>query len=143
KTLAREISLRITLSLQECLQLGLALSQALAELHKHGLVHRDVKPANIIFVGGVPKLADIGLVAEVSEARSYVGTEGYIPPEGPGTVQADLYSLGKLLYEIRTGKDRHAFPELPGDLHQQSEAKHLVELNAILLKACQPEPSKR
>jgi len=127
----------------ECIRIGLALTDALAHLHRHGLVHRDIKPANIIFVGGVPKLADIGLVAEVSEARSYVGTEGFIPPEGPGTPQADLYSLGKLLYEISTGQDRHAFPALPSDLAEQNEVAQLVELNAILLKACQPGPRER
>src|SRR5207249_11929545 len=80
---------------------------------------------------------------ETSEARSYVGTEGFIPPEGPGTPQADLYSLGKLLYEISTGKDRHAFPELPADLAEQTEAQALVELNAILLKACQNDVCER
>src|SRR5258707_10455602 len=63
KALGKEISLRGRLPFQDCLHLGLALSQALSELHKHGLVHRDVKPSNIIFVNGVPKLADIGLVA--------------------------------------------------------------------------------
>ena len=56
------------------MRLGLALSQGLAQLHRHDLVHRDVKPFNIIFVNGVPKLGDIGLVADVEEARSYVGT---------------------------------------------------------------------
>src|SRR5207249_4422015 len=80
---------------------------------------------------------------ETSEARSYVGTEGFIPPEGPGSPQADLYSLGKLLYEISTGKDRHAFPELPSDLAEQTEAQQLVELNAILLKACQNDVRAR
>ena len=45
-------------------------------------MHRDIKPSNIIFVNGVPKLADIGLVAAANEARSYVGTEGFIPPRG-------------------------------------------------------------
>src|SRR6185295_4774432 len=64
RTLGKEIAARQTLPFQECLQLGLALSQALAELHKHKLVHRDIKPSNIIFVNGVPKLADIGLLAE-------------------------------------------------------------------------------
>ncbi len=102
KTLGKEISLHKKLTFRECLDLGLALSQALAELHKCGLVHRDVKPANIIFVNGVPKLADIGLVAEFHEAHSYVGTTGFIPPEGPGKPQADIYSLGKVLYEACT-----------------------------------------
>src|SRR4029077_18252295 len=73
KTLAREITLHGKLPFDECLKLGLALSHALAELHKYGLVHRDVKPSNIIFVNGVPKLADIGLVADVAEARPHVG----------------------------------------------------------------------
>ena len=72
-----------------------------------------MKPSNIIFVNGVPKLADIGLVTGVDATRSYVGTEGFAPPEGPGTPQGDLYSLGKVLYEAATGKDRQEFPELP------------------------------
>ena len=45
--------------------------------------------ADIIFVNGAPKLADIGLVA-ASGQQSFVGTEGYVPPEGPGTAQADI-----------------------------------------------------
>ena len=53
----------------------------------------------------------IGLVA-VSGQNSFVGTEGYIPPEGPGTPRADIFSLGKVLYEISTGKDRLDFPEI-------------------------------
>src|SRR6266850_2232882 len=142
KTLAKEISLHGKLSSQESLQLGLALSQALAELHKHGLVHRDVKPSNIIFVNGVPKLADIGLVAEAKEARSYVGTEGFIPPEGPGTPQADVYGLGKVLYEACTGKDRQEFPELPTLLDKFSDTAGFLELNEVILHACKHDLSK-
>ena len=70
------------------------LAQPFDADHPHaGLIHRDIKPSNIIFVNGIPKLADIGLVAEQSEAKSFVGTEGFIPPEGPGTPRADIYSL--------------------------------------------------
>ena len=143
KTLSKEISLRGRLSLPECLQLGIALSDALGELHKHGLTHRDVKPSNIIFVNGVPKLADIGLVAGLDETRSFVGTQGYIPPEGPGTPQADIYSLGKVLYEASTGKDRQDFPELPTALETLGDQEELLELNEVLLQACKNDISKR
>lgn len=143
RTLGKQIAECQKLSFQECLQLGLALSQALAELHKHNLVHRDVKPSNIIFVNGVPKLADIGLVAEFGEARSYVGTEGFIPPEGPGTAQADVYSLGKVLYEASTGKDRHDFPALPSLVDELTDREKFLELNEVILHACQNEPQKR
>ncbi len=142
-SLASEIKRRRRISLQECLQLGMALSHALAELHKHGLVHRDIKPSNIMFVGGVPKLADIGLVALTDEARSYVGTEGFIPPEGPGTPQADIFSLGKVLYEAGTGNDRNDFPELPGEWAQSLEYKGLLELNEVIVQACQPATKDR
>ena len=143
KTLAGEIALHGKLPFQKCLQLGLALSLALEELHKHGLVHRDVKPSNIIFVNGVPKLADIGLVAGVDEAGSYVGTEGFIPPEGPGSPAADIFSLGKVLYEAGTGKDRQEFPELPTRLDQFPDRNEFLELNEVILLAGQNDPRQR
>jgi serine/threonine protein kinase len=122
---------------------ALTLTQGLGHMHKHGLLHRDIKPSNIIFVNGIPKLADIGLVAEQSEAKSFVGTEGFIPPEGPGTPQSDIYSLGKVLYEIATGKDRHEFPALPTLLGDESSDKGLLELNSVFLKACQSDIRQR
>ncbi len=143
KTLSREVKLRGRLPVRECLQLGMTLSGALAHLHEGGLVHRDIKPSNIIFVNGTPKLADIGLVASFSAAFSFVGTEGFIPPEGPGTIQADIYSLGKVLYECATGKDRQEFPELPTALGKAEDRQALLELNEVILKACARETAKR
>jgi serine/threonine protein kinase len=143
RTLASELKCRGRLSFDECVQLGLALSSALNYLHRHGLIHRDVKPSNILYVGGVPKLGDIGLVGEAGEFASYVGTEGYIPPEGPGTPKADVFSLGKVLYEAATGQDRLDFPLLPpGDGDAVAKAR-LAELNEVVLQACAPDPRFR
>src|SRR5437867_265747 len=125
------------------LEIGLALTEALGHIHSHGLVHRDVKPSNIIFVNGIPKLADIGLVTDVGDAKSIVGTEGYLAPEGPGSPQADIYSLGKVLYEISMGRDRRQFPDLPLDWQDNPDRVRLLELNEVLLKACAQDARQR
>jgi hypothetical protein len=130
------------LPVSECLRIGLLLADALSALHREGLAHRDIKPSNIIFVNGAPKLADIGLVATRGQ-QSFVGTEGYVPPEGPGTAQADIYSLGKVLYEISMGKDRLDFPEVSTNLDERTDKAELLQLNEVLLKACAHTPAKR
>ena len=143
RTLARDLHYRGRLPLEDCLQLGLTLSFALGHLHRHGLIHRDVKPSNIIFVGGVPKLADIGLVTDAVGANTFVGTEGFVPPEGPTSPQADIYALSKVLYEAAMGKDRNEFPEPFTQISTDRESVSLMELNAVLLRACAPDPKAR
>ncbi len=136
KTLRAVLKERGRLPANECVEIGLALTSGLAHMHKHGLVHRDIKPSNIIFVGGAPKLADIGLVTDADTTLSYVGTEGYIPPEGPGAAQADIFSLGKVLYEMATGQDRRQFPDLPPDLKDWPDQAAVLEFNEVLVQAC-------
>ncbi len=145
RTLRSDLYLRGRLPFEECLNIALALATALDHLHRHGLVHRDIKPSNIIFVNGIPKLADIGLVARTEATLSLVGTEGYFPPEGPGKPQADIFSLGKVLYEMATGRDRQAYPELPTNLIEQpaAERAQLAELNEIIVSACHTDLKQR
>jgi len=143
RTLAYDLTERRRLPIGECVRVGAALASGLGYLHRHGLVHRDVKPSNIIFVNGFPKLADMGLVTSRSEPRFHLGTEGFIAPEGAGLPQADIYALGKVLYEMSTGKDRNEYPELPVDLGNSAEDRDLVEFLKIVLKACRTKPVMR
>jgi hypothetical protein len=143
RTLAGDISQRGRLPLKECVELGMRLAAALGHLHSRGLVHRDIKPSNIIFVNGEPKLADIGLVTQIGTKTTFVGTEDYLAPEGPGGPGADIYALGKLLYEVGMGKSAEQFPELPTRLRELPEAPGLMRLNGIVLKACQQQVGKR
>ncbi len=143
RTLKSDLLFRARLPFEECVQIGIALTTALEHLHANGLVHRDVKPSNIIFVNGVAKLADIGLVTGIDATRSYVGTEGFAAPEGPGTPQADLYSLGKVLYEAATGKDRQEFPDLPTQLRDIPDREGLMKLNAVITRACRHDSKDR
>jgi eukaryotic-like serine/threonine-protein kinase len=142
RTLKIDLARHKRLSADDSIRLGLSLTEALEALHARGLTHRDIKPSNIIFIEGVPKLADIGLVA-ASGQSSFVGTEGYVPPEGPGTPRADVYSLGKLLYETCTGKDRLDFPEIDSQLSTRPDRERLLQLNDVLVKACANDPKKR
>ncbi len=142
KTLRAELLARGRIPVKESIEIGLSVATALVELHRHRLSHRDIKASNIIFVEGRPKLADIGLVA-ASGQNSFVGTEGYVPPEGPGTPTADVYSLGKVLYEISMGKDRLDFPAVATGLGALADKVELIQLNEVLLKACAADKAKR
>ena len=143
RTLAQDIHQWGRLPVGECIRLGAAIASALGFLHRQRLTHRDLKPSNIIFVNGFPKLADVGLVAGISRKREYVGTEGYVPPEGSGTAQADLYSLGKVLYEMSTGNSADKYPALPANLGTGLDDLELEQFNQIVLKACHTHPWSR
>jgi CHASE2 domain-containing sensor protein len=146
RNLAKDIEKRGRIPFDECLQLALDLTAALDYLHQQKLIHRDIKPSNIIFVRGQPKIADIGLVTEVAATghdATWIGTPGYIPPEGPGTPAADVFSLGKVLYEAAMGRTLEHFPELPDTLIERPDYKQLVQLNQIILKAAENNVSVR
>ena len=123
---------------------GARLADALAVLHAAGLVHRDVKPENILLVNGESRLGDYGLVGEPGSKPGFHGTEGYRPLEGTSDAGGDLYALGKTLYSTWTARDRLEFPSLPrGVLDPPDWNERGSQLNDIILRACHAQPHKR
>jgi serine/threonine protein kinase len=110
------------LPLGEVLRLGIDLADALAELHAQGLVHRDVKPENVLLDGDHAMVIDFGLVCASRPAgdaarpdERLMGTPAYMSPEqwtrgGPVDARTDVYSLGCLLYELLAGHAPHDPP---------------------------------
>lgn len=138
------------LSIDQACKITQQLLNGLQDLHNNGLIHRDVKPENIVFVNRTPKLSDIGLVSFIDTTRSISGTMGYIPPEVISAAassgkykfsqQSDLYALGKVLYCIATGYSPEKYPSIPFELHKNYEMK---KINQILEKACNRNHKKR
>jgi len=146
KNLRRELDRRGAYPIKEFVELAAELAGVLHYLHTRELIHRDIKPSNIIFVNGRPKFADVGLVTHIAEKGrdvTYLGTEGFIAPEGPGTPGADVFSLGKVIYEATMGRLAAQFPELPTKVPEQSDAVDLMQINRIILKACETDPKLR
>jgi WD40 repeat protein len=143
RTLEYDVRTGGRLPVAACIQLALNLADALDHLHGCGLVHRDVKPANVIFVAGRAKLADPGSITDALEPRTLIGTEGFMPPEGRGSQRGDLYSLGRLLYHASTGKPATEFPNPPLDLDRWDDHQVWLELNEVLERACSFDPAQR
>ncbi len=102
------------LAIERAVSIAEDLCRALAYAHEHGIVHRDVKPANIWLTGdGAAKLGDFGLATAADRSRltlsgTVVGTAAYMAPEQalgqPADARSDLYALGCVLYELLTGR---------------------------------------
>ncbi len=116
ETLRRIMSREGPLPEQRCIEIGLQIARALEEAHRSGMVHRDVKPENILIESssGVPKLADLGLAksvvagdTSVTQVGTALGTPNYISPEQARgeqqiDIRTDIYSLGATLYHAAT-----------------------------------------
>lgn len=119
------------------------LCRALAYVHSRGLVHRDLKPGNVLMTGdGTVKLVDFGLVGGAHDSGRAMGTPGYLAPErfdgAPGDHRSDLYSLGVLTHQLLTRQRPWGGAEAwPADRHIP------LWLREIVLRLCAPNPADR
>ena len=144
-------------------RIGSAVARALAAAHAAGLVHRDVKPGNIL-IGrdGQVKVADFGIARAIAEAQltlpgTTMGSVHYFSPEQargePATASSDIYSLGIVLYEMLTGIRPYegdsaaavGIARLSGPVPDPTLVRASVppDLSAITRKALAPEPAGR
>ena len=142
KTLSSVIAGEKALPLGECVKLGIALAKGLAALQRHHLLHRDIKPCNVIYVGGCPVISDPGLIVEESEAVSQVGTPAYNPPEGFTDAASDIYSLGLTLKAASFGRQIEDLGKGPA-MEADTGAALFPAWWRILNKATDPTPSRR
>ena len=132
-TLTSIIAKNKTISLSDILFIGAQVSSGLHAAHEKGLVHRDIKPGNIMITpDGKVKVTDFGIVSlqneesDITKTGSILGTASYISPEQaqgkPVSIESDLYSLGTVLYELIAGK-----PPFIGETPISTATKHLTE----------------
>ena len=163
-TLTSIISSNRTVGLNDILYIGSQVANGLKEAHKHGLVHRDIKPGNIMITpDGKVKVTDFGIVSlqneesDITKTGAVLGTASYISPEQaqgkPVSFESDLYSLGTVLYELIAGE-----PPFTGDSPIATATKHLTDkpeklsnyrkdipkaLENAVLKLLEKRPSER
>ena len=121
-------------SLDERLRIVRDIAGAVSFLHEHHVAHRDLKPDNILFVGGEVKVADPGLLAPADDPGCG-GTREFSPLRPVNGFHADIYALGMIMYCVFTGFAPERFPELPPGWTQPFYA----QLNRIILKCCSPD----
>ncbi len=152
------------LPVERVVELGIEIADALAFAHAHDLVHRDVKPQNILIdTAGDAKVTDFGIVRSldvergVTQTGTVLGTSNYLSPEqaagSPVTPATDIYSLGVVLYELLTGEVpfrgdnlvvvamKHVTEHPPDLLAQRPEAP--PRLAAAVARALEKDPEQR
>lgn len=123
-----------------------SLLDGVRELHTHSLSHRDIKPGNVIFIDGLPKLCDMGLVSP-NDKKDSAGTDEFMPPDfaeipdPEAGMSCDLYALGRLLYGLLANDGFLSnYPVLSREVLEDPLGK---KLNLVFNIACAPSHAER
>ncbi len=162
RTLKSLIKRRGALTLPECIDIMLQLTSGIACAHNSYIIHRDIKPQNVMILDdGRVKITDFGIAMalnnELTQTNSVMGSVHYLPPEqanGSGsTIKSDIYSLGILMYELITGKlpfkgdnaveiaIKQMKEQIPSICRENPSIPQSVE--NVILKACAKNPKNR
>ena len=163
KTLKNLIKRRGSLTLTEVIDIMLQLTSAVACAHDSYIIHRDIKPQNVLIKeDGTVKITDFGIAMalnsnELTQTNSVMGSVHYLPPEqanGSGsTIKSDIYSLGILMFELLTGKlpfkgenaveiaIKQMRDQIPSVCEINSEIPQSIE--NVVLRACAKNPKNR
>lgn len=163
QTLKSLIKKRGSLTLPEVIDIMLQLTSGIAHAHESYIIHRDIKPQNVLILeDGTVKITDFGIATalgnnEFTQTNSVMGSVHYLPPEqanGTGTtIKSDIYSLGILMYELLTGKVpfkgdnaveiaiKQMRDSIPSVVAENSDIPQSIE--NVILKACAKNPKNR
>ncbi len=154
---------RSSISFKQAIDIGIQIADGLAAAHEKGVVHRDIKPDNIMIrKDGIAQIMDFGLaklrgVSKLTKEGSTIGTAGYMSPEqvqGQDTDhRSDIFSLGVLLYELLTGqlpfKGVHEsalmYEIVNVDVEPMASIRHEIDpqLDALVLECMEKDPNER
>jgi eukaryotic-like serine/threonine-protein kinase len=162
QTLRDKLNFTLSLSVSDACEVMLQLTSGIDYIHKHGIIHRDIKPDNLFYMSdGTLKITDFGIATPVGAPQpdddSIQGTVYYCAPEiltgAPAGVQSDIYSMGIVFFEILTGQVPFD-GQTPAEVALKQIKKHFPEpskivpsiphsIDKIIIKACRKSPEER
>jgi serine/threonine protein kinase len=152
-TLSYLIATRQRIPPKDLAILGKQLASALSYLHRHGYLHLDLKPGNVVAQAGVAKLFDLSIARRPGQGHAGAGTVQYLSPEqargGQVTTAADVWGLGALLFEAATGRPpfahrRRRYEQLQRRAKVLAGTPGLPPRLAAAIDSClEPDPAAR
>ena len=161
QTLREKLNFSYALSLSEACEVMLQLTSAIGYIHRHGIVHRDIKPDNLFIMNdGMVKISDFGIAAVTGQSNRGDGIQGtiyYCSPEvlmgGPALPTNDIYAMGIVFYELLTGTvpfdgetmDQVAMMQMKKKFPEPSRAVPSIprSIDRIILTACRKRAEER